>query len=400
MKYYHFPLSLLVSGLLLTACVDKDYDLNDIDLTLGSDVDLAMPLISTNQIKLIDFVKGDFLDTTPISGQDGEVLYAYAETDEDLCVSIPVIMDGSVTYDANKPNITLPELPDFLRGDDVRLVLQNPIIIANIESDFPDGCNVTAEITITADNGQSFTVNNLKATGSGNKKICQYIASYEDKNIPASLLDPDYGIPQHITPATGSVRQMFANKIPEYFSIEVKRLTVDGVGPMPVEGPFDFVLSFKIYAPMQIGSSDFTLSYEAIEEGWSDEFNDNIRKMDIDELELTATMTNSLPIDATVTLTPIDDDGYDIDGLDIITVKAAAGKASPVKYILKSRKAGRTLRDFISGTNGAQQLDGMRVNTKLKANEDSKGKYLTDKAYATFTNLKLQAKGLFIYDAN
>lgn len=400
MKHCHFPLSLLMSGLLLTACVDKDYDLDNVDLTLGTNVDLAMPLISTTQIKLIDFVKGDFLGTTPIHGQEGEVLYAHAEMSQPGSIKVPVVMDGTITgWTPNIPDVNLPDLPDFLKGDNVHLDLENPIIIAFIENeDLPNSCTITAEATVTADNGKQFTINQLHATGG--EKLCQYISAEED-NIPASVLGEDYSKPQHISPTSGSVRAMFSEKIPRKFSITITKLSVKGAGSTPIVKDHTINVKFKLYAPLQIGGTDFALSYETNEDGWSKEFSDDVRKMDIGQVELTATMTNGLPLDANVTLTPIDTDGNVINDLESIVIeKAEAGKAKEISYVMKSKKPGCTLRDFICGTHGAQQLDGMRINASLKAGNAAEGKYITDKAYATFTNLKLSAKGQFIYDAN
>lgn len=51
-----FWLLLVVVGALTTSCVDNSYDFGDIDLTLGSDVNLTLPTCSTGDIELRNFL--------------------------------------------------------------------------------------------------------------------------------------------------------------------------------------------------------------------------------------------------------------------------------------------------------------------------------------------------------
>ncbi len=386
-----FHIKLLVAALLLTACVDKSFDLDDIDLNLSTDVDLAMPLISTSEIKLIDFLKSsNFIRTANIPGQDGEVIYAYATGSVSATIPASALKNGEVEYQAPISDIVIKDLPEFLKDKDVRFDLVNPVIIANIDSDIPEGCGALADLEVSTTK-TSCLIEGIKAR---NGKLCQYIAMQEEKNIPAEYLS---GTPELIVPTTGNISDLLSESI-ETLRIKVNRVSAYNVSTTPARD-IHITITFTLYAPIRIGSA-FCLSYTASDSDWSDEFDEDIRKMDIDMITLNADLTNNLPIEVNIEITPVDPSGKKVDGLDVIKANAKAGATSKVSYTLKSGKPGVTLHDYLNGSNGAQLLDGVSVVTRLKADASAVGKYITTKSSARFTNIELRAKGKFNYDAN
>ena len=185
MNRTEFHIKLLVAALLLTACVDKSFDLDDIDLNLSTDVDLAMPLISTSEIKLIDFLKSsNFIRTANIPGQDGEVIYAYATGSVSATIPASALKNGEVEYQAPISDIVIKDLPEFLKDKDVRFDLVNPVIIANIDSDIPEGCGALADLEVSTTK-TSCLIEGIKAR---NGKLCQYIAMQEPMQSPSGLI--------------------------------------------------------------------------------------------------------------------------------------------------------------------------------------------------------------------
>lgn len=407
-----------VAAVLLTAsCMDKSYDLDDIDLTLSTNADLALPLINTSEIKLANFVLPNeddpdgFIHKTTIPGQDGKVFYAHVSTSESnpTFIDIPALWEGDLYNDEthsdydlpNSPNISVPEMPDFLRGDDIRLDLKNPILFADIEGgdNIPAGCTIYADVTLSTPEGKSCVIKGIMAKKG---KQSQYIAEETSGNIPNEILEKRYGTPLYLRPASGSIRTLFAEEIPSVLNVQINKLNVVGVGATPVVGPFRIRVSLALYAPLCIGSANFRLSYTATATGWSDEFDENVRKMDIETVSLKADLTNNLPLSAEVKIIPIDLAGNEIpeDELDVLQSDAPSGNTTAIAYELKAKKPGKTLHDYINGSNGAPQLDGVKVVSRLKANASSVGKYITDNASVRFTNLELRAKGKYTYDAN
>ena len=122
--------------------------------------------------------------------------------------------------------------------------------------------------------------------------------------------------------------------------------------------------------------------------------------MDVDEITLSATLENNLPLKTIVEIKPIDKNGDDVIGLSVLSVEAKENGSTQFTYSLKSNIKGLTLNDFINGTNGARALDGVAIKTTLKASDQSVGKYITKKASARLKDVRTKIKGQFVYDAN
>ena len=390
--------------MLLTACVDDSYDLDDIDTTLATDIDLAMPLLNTGEIKLVDFLKSsDFIGTAnvKVNGKLEEIIYAHASGDFSATIPAAALQNGVVQYEAQTPPVIIPSLPDFMKADNVHFDLFNPIIILNIASEnLPDGCTALVDVKISTEQA-SCTVQGIEV---GQGKKCRYIATQKDDDIPANVLDALYGKPQIIHPSAGSVNALFAKKMPDKLQVEVSRVALTGLSGTPTED-VNIKVAQTLYAPLRVGST-FSLVYEAKESDWEEEFDEDVRKMDVDMVMINADLISNLPVGVSVSVVPIDPSGNRISGLTVLETNAPAANApdqttsTKVSFTLKSTKQGTTIRDFLNGINGAQQLDGVRVVTKLDADGNSVGKYITSNAYAKFNNLELRAKGKFIYDAN
>ena len=398
MKRTKLVTGIVLTALLSTSCVNEDYDLDDIDMNIGINTDLELPLINSGEVKLADFIdENEFLKTTTLDGIDGEVFYATASGS--FRSEFPAIANGTLTFNTSATDITISDLPDFLKSDDVKLDLKNPVIIANIERDRRIGNGtITGNIELSTEGISKCTINGLKAKS---EKSSQYVATAEDRNLPQELLNPDYGTPEWLRPASGSVNGIFNERIPNTVSIVVKGLSAEGVTPAyDLNNPYYINVDMTLYAPLCIGSSNFQLAYDATETGWQDDFDEDIRKMDVDEITLSATLENNLPLKTIVEIKPIGTDGHEVEGLSVLRVEAKENGSTQFTYSLKSNIKGLTLNDFINGTNGARALDGVAIKTTLKASDQSVCKYITKKASARLKDVRTKIKGQFVYDAN
>ena len=397
MKRTKLVTGIVLTALLSTSCVNEDYDLDDIDMNIGINTDLELPLINSGEVTLANFIgdDNDFLKTVTIDGQ--KVFYATASGS--FRSEFPAIANGTLTFNTSATNITISDLPDFLKSDDVKLDLSNPVIIANIKRDRRIGNGtITGNIELSTEGISKCTINGLKAKS---EKSSQYVATAEDRNLPQELLKDGYGEPEWLKPASGSVNGIFNERIPNTVSIEVKGLSTEGVTPAyDLNNPYYINVDMTLYAPLCIGSSNFQLAYDATETGWQDDFDEDIRKMDVDEITLSATLENNLPLKTIVEIKPIGTDGHEVEGLSVLRVEAKENGSTQFTYSLKSNIKGLTLNDFINGTNGARALDGVAIKTTLKASDQSVGKYITKKASARLKDVRTKIKGQFVYDAN
>ena len=397
MKRTKLVTGIVLTALLSTSCVNEDYDLDDIDMNIGINTDLELPLINSGEVTLANFIgdDNDFLKTVTIDGQ--KVFYATASGS--FRSEFPAIANGTLTFNTSATNITISDLPDFLKSDDVKLDLSNPVIIANIKRDRRIGNGtITGNIELSTEGISKCTINGLNAKS---EKSSQYVATAEDRNLPQELLKDGYGEPEWLKPASGSVNGIFNERIPNTVSIEVKGLSAEGVTPAyDLNNPYYINVDMTLYAPLCIGSSNFQLAYDATETGWQDDFDEDIRKMDVDEITLSATLENNLPLKTIVEIKPIGTDGHEVEGLSVLRVEAKENGSTQFTYSLKSNIKGLTLNDFINGTNGARALDGVAIKTTLKASDQSVGKYITKKASARLKDVRTKIKGQFVYDAN
>ena len=397
MKRTKLVTGIVLTALLSTSCVNEDYDLDDIDMNIGINTDLELPLINSGEVTLANFIgdDNDFLKTVTIDGQ--KVFYATASGS--FRSEFPAIANGTLTFNTSATNITISDLPDFLKSDDVKLDLSNPVIIANIKRDRRIGNGtITGNIELSTEGISKCTINGLNAKS---EKSSQYVATAEDRNLPQELIKDGYGEPEWLKPASGSVNGIFNERIPNTVSIEVKGLSAEGVTPAyDLNNPYYINVDMTLYAPLCIGSSNFQLAYDATETGWQDDFDEDIRKMDVDEITLSATLENNLPLKTIVEIKPIGTDGHEVEGLSVLRVEAKENGSTQFTYSLKSNIKGLTLNDFINGTNGARALDGVAIKTTLKASDQSVGKYITKKASARLKDVRTKIKGQFVYDAN
>jgi len=385
MKRKSMATGLLMATILSASCVNDEYDLDDIDCTIGINTDLQLPVVSSGNIKLTDFIgDNEYIGEAYIAGVSGKVLYFKAKGSTQF--HIPMIAAGEITYNFNTENIRIGELPDFLKSSNVKLDLKSPIIKAKVNAPtLPEGCTILADMGITSASG-SCNISGLMAKRGTSE---QYIASEEDNTMTGGWLKP----------TSGSVNSLFNERIPDEMTLSVTKLKAEDVSGVYTDG-YDVTADFELYAPLCIGSDKFLMEYEAEETGWGDDYDEDVKKLNIELITLNADLVNGLPVDADVLITPIDKNGNKVKGLEIFQFSGKAGTIQSISYELKSTDNRFTLNDFINGSGGAQQLDGVKVTTTLKASSSSVGKYLTTESSAKFINVKVRVKGQTVYDAN
>ena len=68
------------------------------------------------------------------------------------------------------------------------------------------------------------------------------------------------------------------------------------------------------------------------------EFNEDVRKMQLEKLLINANLINNLPLTAEVTMVPIDPEGNPIAGLNVLKTSATGGKTNTIEYTLQSKR--------------------------------------------------------------
>lgn len=330
---------------------DYTYDAKTGKLTVKN-----LPVVNNMaEIKLVatavDFIASntklvghDFNFRSSIQLSDGEMEVVFKDEDA-LLNPKPIVFDihtevadlvataftGVIKYDLEGESldidpVVLNDMPDFLSDEKTELLLANPQIyldlnnpMATFDLGFQTGLQLTAirgleREDYSLDNGQLVRVGyNYGVNGPYNYVIspsmpAEPLAEY-NKNLThvgfkslSNVLEGE-GLPQSIEIA------LINPELPEQHVTEFKLFNeVPGV-----KGKYEF------FAPLALktGENSAKIYYTGTEDGWASE---DLDKMTITHLEVSADAFSNLPLGADVTIHPIDRSGMKIPNL---TVEAA-----------------------------------------------------------------------------
>lgn len=250
-------------------------------------------------------------------------------TDFDFSRMLITTFTGRIKYQLDGLDIapvSLSNIPDILSQEKTDITLVNPQIYLSLNNPVAKyNLSAQAGITITANrnNGQStehsldngyFTIagtpqNDMNVFCLSPQKPQTYYEGYESAlHVPYSSL----------------ATVLSGNGLP-------KSLTITLDDPIvPEQDVKDFALgqslgiikgSYMFYSPLELAPQS-QIVYRSTEDGWNDE---DVDAITIKVLELSALITNELPLDIKITGYPIDVNGNKINNVDIEGVNVVAG---------------------------------------------------------------------------
>lgn len=250
-------------------------------------------------------------------------------TDFDFSRMLITTFTGRIKYQLDGLDIapvSLSNIPDILSQEKTDITLVNPQIYLSLNNPVAKyNLSAQAGITITANrnNGQStehsldngyFTIagtpqNDMNVFCLSPQKPQTYYEGYESAlHVPYSSL----------------ATVLSGNGLP-------KSLTITLDDPIvPEQDVKDFALgqslgiikgSYMFYSPLELAPQS-QIVYSSTEDGWNDE---DVDAITIKVLELSALITNELPLDIKITGYPVDVNGNKINNVDIEGVNVVAG---------------------------------------------------------------------------
>ena len=250
-------------------------------------------------------------------------------TDFDFSRMLITTFTGRIKYQLDGLDIapvSLSNIPDILSQEKTDITLVNPQIYLSLNNPVAKyNLSAQAGITITANrnNGQStehsldngyFTIagtpqNDMNVFCLSPQKPQTYYEGYESAlHVPYSSL----------------ATVLSGNGLP-------KSLTITLDDPIvPEQDVKDFALgqslgiikgSYMFYSPLELAPQS-QIVYRSTEDGWNDE---DVDAITIKVLELSALITNELPLDIKITGYPVDVNGNKINNVDIEGVNVVAG---------------------------------------------------------------------------
>lgn len=230
--------------------------------------------------------------------------------------------------------IAINNLPDILTQDETNIVLANPQIYVSLN-------NPLYEYSISAQSGLSITSQwaNTSKTASLDNGV------FTIAGIPMNVFCMSPSTPSkyyagyenavHV-PFSGLADVLSGEGLPSSLKVKLDNPNV------PVQHVENFHLGkdfgsvqgqYTFYTPLELGVNS-RIVYSSTEDGWNDEELDDIT---IKLMEVSASVTNNLPLDIEITGYPIDVNGNQIDG---VTIDGASISANAVDQPLNIRIAG------------------------------------------------------------
>lgn len=240
---------------------------------------------------------------------------------------------GKVNYSIDGidiDDIKITGLPEILSDSLTNISLVNPQIYVcfsnplgiNYGLHAKTGLTLTAKRPNPADNVECTIDNGTFELSCNGCQGCQFCLAPSDPgqgNYWGKFVNA-----QHI-PFTSLSNILAGKGLPNAIGISLNNLCIPSQrikGELPLGSPLGKVTGcYTIYAPLQFKAGS-QIIYSSTEDGWSDE---DLEKMTISKLEVSAVITNDLPLDIEISGQPIDVNGKPIPGVYIEGVRVSSG---------------------------------------------------------------------------
>lgn len=299
----------------------------------------------------VDITKKDFQGEHTIFDLPAEAEYSCTVEMSDIKVNS---IDGIICYEIDEPQIDpvdISDLPDMLSDDGTSLILYDPQIYLSLN-------NPLAQDNVKARMGLQLTA--IRDNG-GDNEVCriddEYVESAKAQNVfclaPAKPAQMYPGFEGAEWKSFKSLSNIAKGKgLP-------RRIAVDVLDPqIPEQAVKNFALGrdlesvkgrYTLYAPLNLTEGS-VIEYRDTIDGWYD---DTMAKLTVYELKLDAKIISTIPLAATLNITPIDKDGKKISGIECNSIKVAEGTTPQEAHFVLTSK------------NGMKDLDGLLVHAHI-----------------------------------
>ena len=374
---------------LTTSCVDDAYDLSDMDMTVGFNVnELTIPL-NVEEVtldKILDF-ESEQIQKRTVGGKE---IYVFVEEDKfesNTSINFSGLGMGSNVISGVIPDfsiggfeiarIDIAELPDVLNQDGTNIVLCNPQLY------------ITANNPLGAYNMKANTKVDLVAKHSGEPDktaVSDRIEIVDEES--EYCLSPNADIPAYekFDGFDGAASVKFNGLVDIFsgdrFSEEIIFNMQDINIPSQSVSNFDlgknygkFTGRYFFFAPIALGEGS-VIYYKETLDGWMDE---TLEKLDISKAGVKADVKSDIPLKITLTASPVDEDGNIINGLESESMVINATSApQPIDIIIEG---------------DIQGLDGIILDAKI---EGADGRPISPNDKIKFDNFKVIVSGKYI----
>lgn len=377
------------------------------DVTINSGTTLKVPLT----IDAIDFTKLDegeglverghlvMTGDIPVNGR------AYLKADdflseEDVTLEMHTDMNlGDIEFtevtatvdpqiDITIDPVTINNLPDCLKDDDVRIDMTDPKIYFNVTNGSPVPVNFTADM-LPYKEGRLLNTVAIGDKDGGTEPII-IPANVSDYTICLHRLEDGSGIEADDIITVPDLNNL-VETIPD--EIRTENIVVKAIQEkVTLEPGKDYGLNtdYNVSAPLQFNSGTEIIYTDSL-----DDWNGDIKDIDARLAEISLDAYNTIPLDMEMTADAIDTDGNIMSEITAtVTGEINAGTAeSPSTSKL-------TIRLESSAEGAMKRLDGIIYKIRATVPEDMQGKVLNENQSLQLDNVVISVKGGITIDMN
>ena len=293
-----------------------------------------------------------------------------------------------------EPNV-LDNMPNFLKDESVKIVLNNPPFIIEWNNPFPAGSVVNPDAAAVKNN---LTIESVKGDEVIARKLATLSGIPSGKSIlvladaPATAEVPArYASYNRINVVVENLNELLMT-IPDKICINFAPVTIALKDLVP--GQYNTQVDYCVDTPLEfLGGSK--LIYEDVEDVEDDM--DDASDFDAKAIEIQANVVTNLPMDLTLSVDALDRNGRSLKGgvIDVNDVVVGAHKGDISETTTQAVVINITPRE---GHSIRELLQNM-AKFVYRAEFEGEGK-LYENASIKLTNVKATIKGGIVYDAN
>ncbi len=291
--------------------------------------------------------------------------------------------------------IVLDNMPNFLKDESVKIVLNNPPFIIEWNNPFPAGSVVNPDAAAVKNN---LTIESVKGDEVIARKLATLTGIPSGKSIlvladtPAAAEVPArYASYNRINVVVENLNELLMT-IPDKICINFAPVTIALKDLVP--GQYNTQVDYCVDTPLEfLGGSK--LIYEDVEDVEDDM--DDASDFDAKAIEIQANVVTNLPMDLTLSVDALDRNGRSLKGgvIDVNDVVVGAHKGDISETTTQAVVINITPRE---GHSIRELLQNM-AKFVYRAEFEGEGK-LYENASIKLTNVKATIKGGIVYDAN
>lgn len=283
------------------------------------------------------------------------------------------------------------DLPDFLKDEEVRVMVSNPTIKFDVDmSQIPVNIDMSGKLTASGNNVSTSPVY-LPAGANTGEKV-SLLANKHSKLYfyqGKAPFDPNGAEAEADIYKVNNISELI-KVIPDYINVDMSGGKVavkqNKLHTVALGRQYKASVAYSVYVPFNF-ESGLKIVYTDI----IDEMNDDLKDYEADGVTITANVENSVPLDLIAKISPIDINGQQIPGIEVTDaiIKAAHDEQIETTPI--------ELRVTLANRSDLRKLD--QIEFRIEASSNASGA-LNSEQYIHVKDIRLKLNGQVTADFN